>query len=45
MSVAEQVARAMRFRLAHGMWFSKMIYELRAGRDYTAPEPKIEDFT
>lgn len=44
MTVAEQLARAMRYQSAHGMWFARMIYEVRVGRAYTVPEPKIEDF-
>lgn len=44
MSALEMARCGMAFRMAHGLWFARLISETRAGRVYTAPEPRLADF-
>lgn len=44
MSEWKQANDAMRFKMAHGLWFAQMISAAREGREFDKPEPKLEDY-
>lgn len=35
----------MRYKSDHGFWFAQWIQAAREGREFTVPEPKLEDYT
>lgn len=44
MNAHMQAQAAMRYRMAHGLWFAAMLSAAREGREFHQPEPKIEDY-